>query len=286
VKAKLQSLIRRAIPFIGIEAARGATAQSLTRMELDIHRREMREKTPENPALHGYKCYSQFDEDGIIAHISETLKIENGSFVEFGAGNGLENNTHLLLLKGWSGLWVDGSPGNAKYIRDNIPVHTNRLAFDSSFINRNNICEVIERGLKQIGREEFDLYNMDLDGNDVYLTDEVLTRWKPKIIVAEYNGKLPYGLRMTVDYDENGWRKGDDYFGASLSEHIARLNGYRLVCCGLSGVNAYFVRDDLADKFPEYDPALLYQPARAHLTLMSVGSRASLKFLAQTLRTP
>jgi hypothetical protein len=284
MKSKLQSFIRRAIPFIGIEAARGSTAQSLIRMELDIHRREMKEKTPENPALYGYKCYSQFDEDGIIAYITDTLKIKNGSFVEFGAGNGLENNTHLLLLKGWSGLWVDGSPENAKFICNNISIDTSKLAFDSTFINRDNICNVIERGLKQIGREDFDMYNMDLDGNDVYLTDEMLTRWKPKIIVAEYNGKLPYGLHITVDYDENSWRKGDDYFGASLSEHIARLEGYRLICCGLSGVNAYFVRNDLAGHFPHYDPALLYQPARVHLTLMSVGSKASLKFLAQTLR--
>jgi hypothetical protein len=284
MKARVQSLIRRVLPFAGIEFSRGAQMQSFLRMELDIHRREMKEKTPLNPALHGYKCYSQFDEDGIIAHISDTLGIEDGCFVEFGAGNGLENNTHLLLLKGWRGLWVDGDPANAAFIRSQVPVDTDRLAFDSTFINRTNICEVIERGLKQVDRKEIDLYNMDLDGNDVYLTDEVLTRWKPKIIVAEYNGKLPYGLRMTVNYDENGWRKGDDFFGASLSEHLARLNGYRLVCCGLSGVNAYFVREDLAGKFPDYDPALLYQPARAHMILLSVGSRASLKFLAQKLR--
>jgi hypothetical protein len=272
------------LPFAGIEFSRGAQMQSLLRLELDIHRREMREKTPQNPALSGYKCYSQFDEDGIIAHLAAALGIENGSFVEFGAGNGLENNTHLLLLKGWRGLWVDGDPANAAYIREQVPVDTDRLAFDSSFVNRSNICAIIDRGLKQIGREEIDLYNMDLDGNDVYLTDEVLTRWKPKVIVAEYNGKLPFGLRMTVEYDENGWRKGDDFFGASLSEHIARLKGYRLVSCGLSGVNAYFVRDDLASAFPAYDPADLYQPARAHLVLYSVGSRPSLKFLAQTLR--
>lgn len=284
MKARLQSIIRRVLPFAGIEFGRGAQMQSLLRMELDIHRREMREKTPDNPALQGYKCYSQFDEDGIIAHIADNLGIEAGSFVEFGAGNGLENNTHLLLLKGWRGLWVDGDPANAAFIRANVPLDTDLLAFDGTFITRNNICDVIERGLKQIGREEIDLYNMDLDGNDVYLTDRVLTRWKPKVIVAEYNGKLPFGLCMTVNYDENGWRKGDDFFGASLSEHLARLKGYRLVCCGLSGVNAYFVRDDLATKFTSYDPALLFQPARVHMVLLSVGSQPSLKFLAQKLR--
>ena len=184
-------------------------------------------------------------------------------------------------MKGWRGLWVDGNPQNASYIRRNIRTNTPFLAFDSSFIDRKNICEVVRRGLDQIGRDSIDLYNMDLDGNDAYLTDEVLKVWKPRIIVAEYNGKIPFGVRLTVSYDEKRWRTGDDFFGASLSEHLARLEDYRLVSCGMSGVNAYFVRQDLAAPFPQYDPALLYQPARTHLTYLSVGSRPSLKFLAE-----
>lgn len=283
MKAKVQSIARRAFPFFGAEFGKGSLMQSLIEIELDIHRRNMRERTPENPALHGYKCYSQFDEDGIIARINSVLGLANGTFVEFGAGNGIENNTHLLLLGGWRGVWIDAGDDNARNIRANLPMNTRRLAFDSSFITRANVKNVITRGMAQIGGGEIDLLNMDLDGNDAYLIEEILTQWQPKTIVAEYNGKLPFGLRMTVPYRESSWRQGDDYYGASLSELMARMPGYRLICCGLSGVNAYFVRQDLAGAFPAYPPQDLYQPGRNHLQLFVAGSRPSLKFLAQSL---
>jgi hypothetical protein len=60
MKSKIQSLARRAFLFFGMEFGRGSLVQSLIEIELDIHRRSMRERIPQNPALHGYKCYSQF----------------------------------------------------------------------------------------------------------------------------------------------------------------------------------------------------------------------------------
>jgi hypothetical protein len=34
--------------------------------------------------------------------------VETGTFAEFGVGNGLENNTLILLASGWRGFWIDG----------------------------------------------------------------------------------------------------------------------------------------------------------------------------------
>src|ERR1700733_7482027 len=58
---------------------------------------------------HGFKVYSQNDEDGIIQEIFNRIGIERRTFIEFGAANGLENNTLKLLLEGWQGLWMEGS---------------------------------------------------------------------------------------------------------------------------------------------------------------------------------
>ena len=77
---------------------------------------------PENPAGFGYKVYSQADEDGIIDHICGRLGIENGSFAEIGCGDGRENNSHCLLLKGWRGVWIDGDSANIAAIRAALPV--------------------------------------------------------------------------------------------------------------------------------------------------------------------
>lgn len=284
MKALLQKIIRRGLPFMGIEWGRGATLQTLLRQEYALHLAAIRQATPHNPALHGFKCWSQFDEDGIIAFIASKLGLERGVFAEFGCGNGLENNSHLLLLKGWRGLWVDGSPQNAAYIRAHLPVNTGHLAFDDTFVRLDNVERIVADGLSAVSAQDLDLLSMDLDGNDAFLIERLLGSYKPKIVVAEYNGKLPFGLRLTVDYSDARWRTGDDFFGTSLSELIARMPGFTLVACGVSGVNAYFVRTDLAGAFASYEPRELYQPARTHLTIMSVGSPASLKFLAQQLR--
>src|ERR1700720_1548522 len=52
------------------------------------------------------KFHSQNDEDGIISAILGRLKIDGGVFVEYGCGDGLENNTIQLLMRGWSGVWI------------------------------------------------------------------------------------------------------------------------------------------------------------------------------------
>ena len=52
----------------------------------------------------GYRVYSQNDEDGIIESIFSDIGINNKLFIEIGIGNGIENNTHYLLLKNWTGL--------------------------------------------------------------------------------------------------------------------------------------------------------------------------------------
>jgi acyl-CoA reductase-like NAD-dependent aldehyde dehydrogenase len=40
--------------------------------------------------------------------IFNRIGLTNRVFVEFGVGDGLENNTAALLFDGWSGLWIAG----------------------------------------------------------------------------------------------------------------------------------------------------------------------------------
>jgi hypothetical protein len=59
----------------------------------------------------GCKYFSQNDEDGILLEIFR--RIDNGgdtkkAFIEFGVGNGLENNSLILLMQGWRGFWAGG----------------------------------------------------------------------------------------------------------------------------------------------------------------------------------
>ena len=106
------------------------------------------------------------------------------------------------------------------------------------------------------------------------------------MVCVEYNAKFPYPLDVEIAYDASHTWTGDDYHGASLAAYVRRFgNGYRLVSCNLSGVNAFFVRADIADAFPVARIEDLYQPARFHLMDIISGHPPTLRALANILRS-
>ncbi|MEL6322250.1 MAG: hypothetical protein AAFQ57_16640, partial [Cyanobacteria bacterium J06626_14] len=112
----------------------------------------------------GSKIYSQSDEDGIIREIFRRIGVTNRMFVEFGIGNGLENNTLALLFEDWQGLWIDASSRSIKQIREKFAavIHKEKLKVVQSFITKDNINDLIS---KKIDDHEIDLLSVDIDGN-------------------------------------------------------------------------------------------------------------------------
>lgn len=216
---------------------------------------------------YGYKSYSQNDEDGIIQEIFERIGCRNKIFVEFGVEDGLESNCHLLLHKGWSGLWIEGNPESCRKIHYKFRpvIEAGRLKAVHAFLTKDNINEVIaSAGISG----EIDLLSIDLDGNDYYVW-EAIDGIDPAAVIIEYNGKLPPDVDWKMAYDKNHMWKGTDWHGASLKalERLGAKKGYQLAGTNINGVNAFFVKQSLAgDKF--YKPATaeaLYNPLRLDL---------------------
>ena len=214
----------------------------------------------------GYRCYSQHDEDGIIQEIVRRLGDGPRTFVEFGVGDGMENNTLLLLKQGWSGLWIDGSPENAAAIRYRFGTYVEKgtLSFLERMITRENINELIGSHFAR----EIGLLSVDIDGNDYYIW-EAINAVSPRIVVAEYNAKFPPPMKWSISYDPGHRWDFSDYQGASLAAlaELGDRKNYQLVGCNINGTNAFFVRRDLLKgRFLESpDPMVYYQPPRYYL---------------------
>jgi hypothetical protein len=274
---------------LGRGLARGTSTSSLLRTQLvseamDALRKEQRFDDPKCLIPFGYKVYSQNDEDGIINEIFNRIGVVSQTFVEFGVGNGLENNTYALLFKGWNGLWIDGDPELVAGIRANLPntIAAGTLSVINSFVTVANINDLISSVVRS---KEIDLLSIDIDGNDFYVLDAI-TCVEPRAIVTEYNAKFPPPWRFCMDYDASHVWSGDDCFGASLSffeEGLSR-KGYRLVGCNLTGSNAFFVREDLVeDKFlGPHTAETHYQPARYYLSEIASGHNSSFKALERS----
>ncbi len=228
-----------------------------------------RRKDPGLPILWGHKAYSQNDEDGITQEIFRRIGMRHGTFVEIGAGNGVQNNTLYWLKQQWRGVWIDGSPDNAQFIQRAfaVPLARGQLHFQQASVTAENCDELLSR--TPCGGREIDLLSIDIDGNDYYVFAQ-LSAVQPRVVVIEYNARFPPPARWRIPYSADFNWDGSDWFGASLQSMNALFEqrGYALVACNITGSNAFFVRRDLAgDHFPCLgETATLYQPPRYFLT--------------------
>jgi hypothetical protein len=232
---------------------------------------EKRINSPEYLEGYGYKVYSQNDEDGIIREIFSRIGTTNKKFIEFGVQDGLESNTHYLLFDGWNGLWIEGSENFYKEINKKFAsvIRTGQLKAVNKFITCENINDIfLTNGLSG----EIDLLSIDIDGNDYHVFESV-SAINPRVVVIEYNAKFPPECRWVMPYNEKYIWDGSDNQGASLKafEELGKRRNYQLVGTNSNGVNAFFVRRDLAKNlFPSPATAEnLYNSLKLHLRYVS-----------------
>ncbi len=249
------------------------------RLQLEVQRAweaEMakpRNADPKRLLRHGFKLYSQNDEDGIIQEIFRRIGAESRTFVEFGVAAGDECNSVKLLIEGWRGLWIEANAEYAARIRQALApfLADRRLTLIESLVTAENIDALIAAGGM---RGEIDLLGIDIDYND-YWVWKAIEAVRPRVVVIEYNASLRPPLSVTIPYDPHGAWDGTNFYGASL-EALVRLGaakGYRIVGCSVAGVNAFFVRADLCgDRFLEPATAAEhYEPPRHYFHLLAAG---------------
>lgn len=194
-----------------------------------------------------YQTFSQHGEDGIIGEIFDRIGTTNRYFAEFGCGNGLENNSTLLLVQGWRGLWMDGGKENAQIIQQKFAalLKTKQLTFLNAFIDAESIEDLLRQGGVPA---EFDFLSIDIDGND-YWVWKAIKSFRPRVVCMEFNGIFRPPTRWVMKYNPKHVWNGSVYYNSSLKslELLGAQKGYKLVGCDFTGVNSFFVREDLVE---------------------------------------
>ena len=250
----------------------------LTELQIDNYLLENLHKNPkyDNPKKlnrYEFKVFSQAGEDGIISEIFNRIGTTNKFFVEFGVGNGLENNSAYLLVKGWQGYWIEGSDRFCQSIRQSFEdlIANQQLTLKNTFITAANIEDLFREGNVPT---ELDLLSIDIDGND-YWVWQAITNYRPRVVIVEYNAIYPPESSWVMQYNPSHQWKYKSHVGSSLKalEKLGHQQGYKLVGCSFSGVNAFFVREDLlADHFcSPFSAENHYEPARYFLCSQKAG---------------
>jgi hypothetical protein len=111
-----------------------------------------------------------------------------------------------------------------------------------------------------------DLLSIDIDSHDYWVL-EAMTVCSPRVLMLEYNAGFGWTRAVTVPRNARleGTPKG--YCGASLPAlaKLAARKGYRLVACEYSGVNAFFLRHDVAPEIEAQPVERAYRPQRSRL---------------------
>jgi len=210
----------------------------------------------------GFRQYSQFEEDGILLFLCAVIRPKRKVVLELCCGIGSESNTaNLIVNHGWSGVLVDGNPGNAvrtaEFYRNNPDTFYFQPVVCCDWITAENVNEIVKNaGLSG----EIGLLSLDMDGMDYWIF-RALSVVNPEILVCEVNPCIPPSETVTIPYQPN-FKRSDEYFGASLSAMtiLAAKKNYRLVGTNRYGINAFFVRRDVAkDELPEYTPDQCFQ---------------------------
>lgn len=205
----------------------------------DIRLEELNNKRLKLSTEHEEKIYSQNGEDGIIKSIFSMIKTKDKYYVEFGTEDGTQINTRLLReKKGWKGLMLDGGYENKKI---NLRKH---------FLDKDNIVEIFK---KYKVPKKFDLLSTDIDLNDFYVLHSILKKYKPRVVICEYNASFPPPEDKVVIYEAEKMWDRTRYFGMSLqaANNLLTSYGYVLVYTERKGVNAFFVQSKYAKFFED-----------------------------------
>lgn len=222
---------------------------------------------PKRLNRHEAQVFSQNGEDGIIAEIFSRIGTTSRVFVEFGAGDGTENNSAYLLLKGWSGFWFDADKSNLQSIHRHFAksISDKRLTAEQEFLTAETAPSILRKYGVPI---EFDLLSLDVDRNTSWIWHS-LGALRPRVAVVEYNASIPPQDDWEIPYEATAVWDETLLFGAGLLalERIGRELDYSLVGCDISGTNAFFVRNDIvADLFcSPFSARNHYEPIRFFL---------------------
>jgi hypothetical protein len=214
-----------------------------------------RNRDPKRLLAQGFRGYSQHDEDGMIQEIFRRIGLSKQVFVEFGVGDGTENNTLYLMLSGWRGLWIDGSQANAAAIHARFSsfIQTGQLSFVRGFVDRDSINGIIEKA----GHSgDIDLLSIDIDGND-YWVWEVISVVKPRVVVIEYNPYFarrsrssPNTTRILSGRGQATTERVSRPSKGSARERVTRLSAARFRGLMQSSSNRIWSRADFAHRSP------------------------------------
>lgn len=178
--------------------------------------------------------------------------------VDIGAGDGRTmSNTLALHEQGWPGLSVEVDPESFRALA------ARHARFARSTLLRGRVTpDNVATVLAAAGvPADFAFLSVDIDGYDHFVLDALLALYRPALVCAEINEKVPPPLRFTVDYDPDYTWDGTHFYGQSICQLALLCARHRYAIVELEYNNCFLMPEALAPR--SLDPALAYRTGYA-----------------------
>jgi len=201
--------------------------------------------SPDNTDLRAYESNvtSEHGEDGVIRRIFEIIGIESRSCAELGALNGIHGSNVWQLIKkeGWSGVLIEADQTYFERLQKEF-AETPGVECINAFVSFEGLQSLDAIFAKTALPKDFDLFSLDIDGNEYHLWDS-MTEYRPRVMVVEFNPTIPNDVAFTQPRDMKVFQ------GSSLRAFVelGKRKGYELIAT--NDVNAFFVLKELFPKF-------------------------------------
>lgn len=185
------------------------------------------------------KIYSQFNQDGVLECIFNTIGTTNKYFVEFGSygtDDAMGNTPFLRHHFGFDGLLMDGTQhrDNAKY------------QVYQEFIQAETINELF---IKYNVPSNFDFLSIDIDGEDYYVMKAIdLEKFCPRVVSIETNPHIIPPHKMIQKHDPNWIWGGGMLYGCSITAISELMNNLNYSLVAYCGVDAIFIKNEYLSK--------------------------------------
>ena len=176
--------------------------------------------------------------DGIIEKIFDTLNVKNGTFIEFGAWDGIKRaNCRKLFLEGWSGIFIESNP--LRYIQ-----------LWWNYRNSRNIRTIFSK-VKNKGKykldnlvkseKKIDFISIDIDGLDFSIFESI-NKLSPLVFCIEGGQMLdPYHPRVPQEIEKQNIQQS-----LNVIKDIAEKKNYKILC---TYQDTFLIRSDLSKLF-------------------------------------
>lgn len=191
--------------------------------------------------------YSHANEQQILrSYIDKIIPPKySRTVVDIGAGNGVRwSNSYSLVADNWTALGVEANSSKFALLKRAYRRFPKAKACHA-LASPENITDLLtDFGIER----EFGVLSLDIDGNDLWVLDAILSRFRPGLIVTEINESVPPPLRFVVKYDPE-FQLRHHFFGHSLSAlgDLCRLRGYGIL--ELEYNNAFLAPKELGSQY-------------------------------------